>query len=120
MQLPDIYNYVGILLTLKCNFKCSYCLNWRVNTKERFDTYWLEAIDKIETDLPITLSGGEPSIHGAFFPLLINLNKKFDILTNLSFDLDYFIFLNTLEFIEHSDVLLFDSLKVGLTRIMDS
>jgi len=62
-----------------------------VNTKERFDTYWLEAIDKIETDLPITLSGGEPSIHKAFFPLLMNLNKKFDILTNLSFDVDYFI-----------------------------
>ena len=91
MRLPDIYNYIGVLLTLRCNFKCSYCLNWRMNRAEKFDTYWLEAIDKIETDLPITLSGGEPSIHGAFFPLLINLNKKFDILTNLSFDLDYFI-----------------------------
>jgi len=62
-----------------------------MNKKERTDTYWLEAIDKIETDLPITLSGGEPSIHKAFFPLLMNLNKKFDILTNLSFDVDYFI-----------------------------
>ena len=68
MQLPDIYNYIGVLLTLRCNFKCSYCLNWRMNRAEKFDTYWLEAIDKIETDLPITLSGGEPSIHGAFFP----------------------------------------------------
>jgi molybdenum cofactor biosynthesis enzyme MoaA len=91
MQLPSIYNYIGVLITLRCNFKCSYCLNWRINKKERDEQFWLEAIDKIETDLPITLSGGEPSVHKAFFPLLTNLNKKFDLLTNLSFDVDYFI-----------------------------
>jgi len=91
MQLPSIYNYIGILITLRCNFKCSYCLNWRLNTKERDVEYWLEAIDRMETVLPITLSGGEPSVHKAFFPLLTNLNKKFDLLTNLSFDVDYFI-----------------------------
>jgi len=91
MQLPAIYNYIGILITLRCNFKCSYCLNWRINKKEKDVDFWLKAIDRIETDLPITLSGGEPSIHKAFFPLLINLNKKFDLLTNLSFDIDYFI-----------------------------
>ena len=91
MQLPSIYNYIGILLTLRCNFKCSYCLNWRLNKEERDVDYWLKAIDRIDTELPITLSGGEPSIHKAFFPLLMNLNKKFDVLTNLSFDIDYFI-----------------------------
>ena len=92
MQLPSIYNYIGILITLRCNFKCSYCLNWRLNhKKEKKEEYWLKAIDRIESDLPITLSGGEPSIHKAFFPLLTNLNKKFDLLTNLSFDIDYFI-----------------------------
>ncbi|MHA1816268.1 MAG: radical SAM protein [Candidatus Heimdallarchaeaceae archaeon] len=92
MQLPSIFNYIGILITLRCNFKCSYCLNWRMNGRDEKDAeYWLKAIDRIDTDLPITLSGGEPSIHKAFFPLLINLNKKFDILTNLTFDVDYFI-----------------------------
>jgi len=91
MQLPSIYNYIGILITLRCNFKCSYCLNWRINKKEKDSDFWLQAIDRIETELPITLSGGEPSLHKAFFPLLINLDKKFDLLTNLSFDVDYFI-----------------------------
>lgn len=91
MQLPSMFNYIGILITLRCNFKCSYCLNWRMNKEERDVDYWLKAIDRIETDLPITLSGGEPSIHKAFFPLLMNLDKKFDLLTNLSFDIDKFI-----------------------------
>jgi len=91
MQLPSIFNYIGILITLRCNFKCSYCLNWRINNGERDVDYWLKAIDRIVTHLPITLSGGEPSIHKAFFPLLTNLNKKFDLLTNLTFDVDYFI-----------------------------
>lgn len=91
MQLPSIYNYIGVLITLRCNFKCSYCLNWRLNKEERDVDYWLKAIDRIETDLPITLSGGEPSIHKAFFPLLTNLDKKFDLLTNLTFDVDRFI-----------------------------
>ncbi len=91
MHLPSIYNYIGILLTLRCNFKCSYCLNWRIKKKERRTKYWLNALDRIETKLPITLSGGEPSVHKAFFPLLMNLDKKFHLLTNLSFDVDYFI-----------------------------
>jgi molybdenum cofactor biosynthesis enzyme MoaA len=91
MQLPSIFNYIGILITLRCNFKCSYCLNWKMNKEEKDVDFWLNAIDRIETDLPITLSGGEPSIHKAFFPLLINLNKKFDVLTNLTFDVNYFI-----------------------------
>lgn len=92
MKLPSLFNYVGILITLRCNFKCSYCLNWRMNRNgERDVDYWLQSIDRIETNLPITLSGGEPSIHKAFFPLLTNLDKKFDLLTNLSFDIDYFI-----------------------------
>jgi sulfatase maturation enzyme AslB (radical SAM superfamily) len=91
MQLPNTYNYIGILITLKCNFKCSYCLNWRMKLQERSVDYWLAAIDRLQTDLPITLSGGEPSIHKAFFPLLMNIDKKFDLLTNLSFDVDYFI-----------------------------
>ena len=91
MQLPSIFNYIGVLITLRCNFKCSYCLNWRLNKEEKDVDYWLQAIDKIETDLPITLSGGEPSVHKAFFPLLMNLDKKFDLLTNLSFDIEKFI-----------------------------
>jgi MoaA/NifB/PqqE/SkfB family radical SAM enzyme len=91
MQLPSIYNYVGILITLRCNFKCSYCLNWRINKKERDELFWLEVIDRLDTNLSITLSGGEPSIHKAFFPLLMNIDKKFDILTNLTFDVNYFI-----------------------------
>ena len=92
MQLPTMFNYIGILITMRCNFKCSYCLNWRMNGNEERDVdYWLKAIDRIESHLPITLSGGEPSIHKAFFPILTNLDKKFDLLTNLTFNIDEFI-----------------------------
>ena len=91
MLLPSSYNYIACLLTLRCNYKCSYCLNWRLNKSEKNVDFWVEALNKIETDLSITLSGGEPSIHTAFFPILTNIDKKFDILTNLTFDIDRFI-----------------------------
>jgi len=45
------------------------------------------------TDLPVTLQGGEPSLHPDFFWIIKNIRSdiNIDILTNLTFDIKQFI-----------------------------
>lgn len=56
---------------------------------------WVRALNRIVSrdDLPITLQGGEPSIHRDFVYIINNLKPELniDILTNLQFDVDEFI-----------------------------
>jgi MoaA/NifB/PqqE/SkfB family radical SAM enzyme len=76
---------------MRCNYNCSYCVNWKIPCEERDTEYWVKGFNKIETDLPITIGGGEPSLHEGFIDIINNVPQKVDILTNLSFDVDYFI-----------------------------
>ena len=99
IEIPDNYNYIAVFLTLACNFKCSYCIN-------RFDVLvssnrmltgdeWIEGLNRIDSrdDLPITLQGGEPSLHPDFVYILQNIKSELniDILTNLEFDIEEFM-----------------------------
>jgi MoaA/NifB/PqqE/SkfB family radical SAM enzyme len=86
MQLPNSYNYIGVFLTMRCVYNCSYCINWKNTYKEKDGVYWVENLNKIETDLPITLGGGEPSLHKDLCYILKNLKHKAHLLTNLHFD----------------------------------
>lgn len=96
--IPDHYNYIGVFLTLACNLRCSYCINHF--GKEGFEKHmlsgpeWVKALNRIESrpDLPITLQGGEPSLHKDFIYILNNVKPELniDILTNLQFDVDEF------------------------------
>ena len=56
---------------------------------------WVEALDRISSrpDLPVTLQGGEPSLHKGFIHILNNVKPalNLDILTNLQFDADEFM-----------------------------
>ncbi|MFC1620763.1 radical SAM protein [Candidatus Omnitrophota bacterium] len=97
--IPKTYNYTAIFLTLACNYRCSYCINYFENGK--FDKRiisgkeWVEGLNRIisRDDLPITLQGGEPTLHRDFIYIVNNIKPslKIDMLTNIQFDVDKFI-----------------------------
>lgn len=95
--LPTAYNYIGIFLTLRCNLNCSYCLNRQgrfVMPTEMTGADWITGLSRIETreDLPITLQGGEPTIHKDFYDIASSLNeKRLDLLTNGKFNRQIFM-----------------------------
>jgi len=97
--IPPHYNYIAVFLTLSCNLSCSYCIN-------RFDSFsytkghltgeeWQRGLNRIvsRTDLPITLGGGEPSLHPDFATIINGIKPELniDLLTNLEFDIDRFM-----------------------------
>lgn len=99
LPVPDRYNYIAVFLTLACNLRCSYCINAfsrrPVNSARLAGKEWVRALNRIVTrpDLPITLQGGEPSLHPDFVAILNGLRPDMpvDILTNLQFDVDDFM-----------------------------
>jgi hypothetical protein len=97
--IPPHYNYIALFLSLACNLKCSYCIN-------RFDEFrfakghmtgaeWARGLNRIVSrdDLPITLGGGEPSLHPDFTAIINGIRPELniDLLTNLGFDIDRFM-----------------------------
>lgn len=97
--LPERYNYIGVFLTLRCTMGCSYCINRydALNRREhQLDAgEWLRGLNRLETraDLPITLQGGEPTLHPDFYAIVNGLRPDLplDLLTNLQFDVDEFM-----------------------------
>lgn len=92
--LPANYNYVGVFLTLGCNLACSYCINHLsgLNPKRKHlnANEWISFLNRLELKpgLPLSLQGGEPSIHPGFYEILNSLRPdlEIDLLTNLQFD----------------------------------
>lgn len=99
LAVPAGYNYIGVFLTLSCNLRCSYCINtFQENLKARkliSGKSWVAGLNRLcsRLDLPVTLQGGEPSLHPDFIYIINNLKPDLpiDILTNLQFDIDEFI-----------------------------
>ncbi|CAG1066239.1 hypothetical protein BAC1_01846 [uncultured bacterium] len=99
IKIPDHYNYIAAFLTLACNLKCSYCINHYGSEgparKRLSGQEWVRWLNRIVSrdDLPLTLQGGEPSLHKDFIYLINNLKPELhiDILTNLQFDVEEFI-----------------------------
>src|SRR5689334_4137310 len=102
--LPDIlipphYNYVAIFLTLSCNLACSYCINrfdnFRYRKGHMSGDQWVRGLNRIVSrdDLPVTMGGGEPSLHREFTEIIngIRPGLNIDLLTNLEFDIDRFM-----------------------------
>ncbi|TAN44516.1 MAG: radical SAM protein [Nitrospirae bacterium] len=97
--IPESHNYIAVFLTLACNLRCSYCIN-------RFEAgnfkkghisgeEWVKGLNRIVSrpDLPVSLQGGEPSLHPDIFYILNNIKPELniDLLTNLQFDIDAFM-----------------------------
>jgi len=97
--VPGAYNYIALFLTLHCNYQCSYCLNYfgefKLHDRHLSGEDWVRGLNRIVTraDLPVTLQGGEPSLHKDFIYIINHLKPELniDILTNLQFDIDEFI-----------------------------
>jgi len=97
--IPENYNYIAVFLTLACNLKCAYCINRYGNDeaakKHLSGKEWVEGLNRIVSrdDIPLTLQGGEPSLHKDFIYILNNIKPglNIDILTNLQFDGNGFI-----------------------------
>lgn len=99
INLPVSFNYIGIFLTFRCPYACSYCINRygdaaHLAYPEISGRDWLTFFRRLPAnDVPITLQGGEPGLHPDFFSLVRETLEfhSVDILTNLAFDLDRFI-----------------------------
>ena len=99
--LPKHYNYIGAFLTFRCNMNCSYCINKYgalQNCKEMSGKDWKEAFSRIPStpDLPITLQGGEPTLHEDFYDI-VNTPSHLDLVTNGTFELSDFLEYTTAE-----------------------
>ena len=92
--LPLSYNYIGVFLTLRCNLGCDYCINHFGETKQYKELSgedWIKGLSRIQTreDLPLSLQGGEPTLHPDFYSMCLPLHihgKHMDLLTNGMFD----------------------------------
>jgi MoaA/NifB/PqqE/SkfB family radical SAM enzyme len=87
-----------VFLTLECNLHCSYCINrfGELSAGRRLlsGQEWLDGLNRIvaNDDLPVTLQGGEPTLHPDF-PAIVNgirSDLNIDLLTNLELDLQRF------------------------------
>lgn len=93
--LPPEVNYIAVFLTLRCNLKCSYCINHYGDftmPQEMSPEDWIKGLSRITTrpDLPLSLQGGEPTIYNGFYKIVNALHfqhKYMDLLTNGMFDL---------------------------------
>lgn len=94
IEVPKSCNYIGIFLTLCCNLNCSYCIN-RYNDlalprQILSAADWIQGLNRLQSrsDLPVTLQGGEPSLHPGFYDIIngIRPDLNIDLLTNLQFD----------------------------------
>ncbi len=105
VKVPDDCSYIAAFLTLQCNYNCRYCLTmiprgdvcYRCHIPHELSAeQWIVGLSRLEIprknsfDLPITLCGGEPTLHTGFYDIIAGLPERIrvDILTNLSFKID--------------------------------
>lgn len=92
--LPARYNYIGLFLTLACNLCCSYCINRFGGPASARGMLsgdeWLLGLNRLVSrpDLPLTLQGGEPTLHPDFYSIVNGIRPELniDLLTNLEVD----------------------------------
>lgn len=96
LKIPRRLNYIGVFLTLRCNLKCSYCINHfgvKTSHKEMTGAQWVKGLSRIisREDVPITLQGGEPTLHPDCWEIartIKSCGNNVDILTNGEFDIN--------------------------------
>lgn len=99
IRIPGRYNYIAVFLTMGCNLRCSFCINKYGDVAGRYPMVsgaeLLKGLNRIKSriDLPLTLQGGEPTLHPDFYEIVNGIRKdlNIDLLTNLQFDVDEFM-----------------------------
>lgn len=98
--VPPETNYISISLTFRCPLNCPYCINdytagVKINEADNEvpGDMWVKALNRLQIpkNVPLTLEGGEPSLHSGFYEIIDGVKNKINILTNLCFDVDEFI-----------------------------
>lgn len=98
--IPEELTYIGVFLTFRCSFGCSYCINQRKTLKRRGEITpqeWIDGLNRLLLNMdlmvPITLQGGEPSVYTGYLKVIKGLKDEFyiDMLTNLDFDIEEFM-----------------------------
>ncbi len=98
VSLPETFNYIGVFLSFRCPYSCSYCINRfgetaKLQRRELSAHKWIDFFSRLSCrDVPVTLQGGEPGMHRDFIEIVKETAKfhHVDILTNLAFDLEEF------------------------------
>lgn len=102
VTLPRRYNYIGVFLTFDCNLGCDHCINLHgqqggrnlLESQLLTGDQWAQALNRIAArdDLPLSIQGGEPSLHPDFLQIISGVKRStnIDLLTNLQFDLGSF------------------------------
>ncbi|MDD2898955.1 MAG: radical SAM protein [Desulfuromonadaceae bacterium] len=97
------HNYLAFFLTLACNLKCTYCINVHGSVSRSEQAHrnqlstdeWVKAANRLvlRDDLPLTLQGGEPTLHKGFYEFVngVKPDIRMDLMTNLMFNVDEFI-----------------------------
>ena len=102
IKLSTRHNYTAFFLTFACNLNCPYCINWHNGDSKNIKfknplnaSQWIEAANRLvlRDDLPLTLQGGEPTLAKGFYQIANEVKPeiKFDLMTNLGFDVKKFI-----------------------------
>lgn len=96
IQIPQRYSYIEAYLTLRCNLSCPYCINAYTGVKRKRKELsareWILGLNNLSpNDKPITLGGGEPTIHPGFYEIANSIDHKIDLLTNGQFDVGEFM-----------------------------
>ncbi|MFC1782264.1 radical SAM protein [Planctomycetota bacterium] len=104
LAISDDCNYIAAFLTMACPYRCSYCINsfesekrsgWNIMSGGD----WIAGLSRLVNLerpgglVPVTLQGGEPSVHPDFYEIINGLPERIriDILTNLCFDVEEMI-----------------------------
>jgi MoaA/NifB/PqqE/SkfB family radical SAM enzyme len=99
MTVGDEYVYAELYLTFRCPYSCPYCINAYSgisrDRSELGEDQWVQAISAIKWgSMPVTIGGGEPTVHKGFYGIVHRCGEagvRFDVLTNLTFDVDAFV-----------------------------
>ena len=96
--LPQHFNYIAAFLSFACMLRCSYCINHHggdlVKKRWMSGDDWIRGLNRLQArDIPITLQGGEPTVHKHFYSIVQGIRPDIDIdlLTNLELDPDEFM-----------------------------
>lgn len=96
IRVPKSYNYIAAFLTMTCPRGCSYCINrysdFRL-PKILSGKIWVRGLNRFNTNLPITIHGGEPFCHPDFINIINGIKSELaiDLLTTLPFEVDEFV-----------------------------
>jgi hypothetical protein len=96
--VPESFNYIAVFLSFACMLRCTYCINHHggdlVKKRWMSGEDWIRGLNRLQSrDIPLTLQGGEPTVHKHFYKIMqgIKPEQGIDLLTNLEVDSDYFM-----------------------------